>query len=211
MPNTAAMPASRSLIYYPVIHSVVDLGALAPPVASATQQARGADAWRERVRTVDQMWDEIERSIQALGLEPVCLRLYQDGLPICDHELAIVREMSEKGGRNHRILMRLHQHGAILMGTESASLLLQEYDLAKRLLGMDQAALDDEGRDALQIQARALLNARDRFIAERINTTLGAGETGLLFLGMLHDLSPWLEADIRIEYPLGRPLRSDSA
>jgi hypothetical protein len=200
---------TRTLIYCPVIHSVVDLGALGKPVQSATNTAFGAEAWRRRVHTVDQMWTEIERLIEAMDLEPARTWVYQDGLPICEHELEIVKEMTYKGSRNHRILLRLHSLGATLMGTESAPLLLQEYNLAKRLLDPDLRDLDGDGRDALQLQARTLLRARDRFIAERINSTLGAGEVGILFLGMLHDVTPWLASDIRVAYPLGTPLGSD--
>jgi hypothetical protein len=200
----------RTLIYCPVIHSVVDLGALGKPVQTATHKALGAEAWRRRVHTVDQMWNEIERLIDAMELDPTRTRLYQDGLPICDHELEIVKEMTYKGSRNHRILLRLIGRGATLMGTESAPLLLQEYNLAKRLLDPSQASMDADARDALQMHARELLKARDRFIAERINSTLGPGDTGLLFLGMLHDITPWLDPDIQVAYPLGTPLGSDA-
>lgn len=201
--------ASRVLIYCPVIHSVVDLGALSRSVRSATHRVLGAEAWRRRVHTVEQMWNEIERLIAELELDPHQLRLYQDGLPICEHELEIVREMTYKGSRNHRILLRLHQQGAQLMGTESAPLLLQEYNLAKRLLAPPGAEIEAEVRDQLQGEASALLKARDRFIAERINATLAPGEVGLLFLGMLHDITPWLDADIEVAYPLGTPVGCD--
>jgi hypothetical protein len=207
-PGTALAPP-RTLIYCPVIHSVVDLGALGKPVQSATHTALGAEAWRRRVHTVEQMWSEIERLIEAMDLEPARTRVYQDGLPICPHELEIVKEMTYKGSRNHRILLRLHTKGATLMGTESAPLLLQEYNLAKRLLSPEIEELDGDGRDAMQMHARMLLKARDRFIAERINATLAPGEVGILFLGMLHDITPWLDPDIQIAYPLGTPVGAD--
>lgn len=202
--------SSRSLIYCPVIHSVIDLGALGAPVQTATRSAFGADTWRRRVHTVDHMWTEIERLIDSMHLDFKRTRLYQDGLPVCEHELDIVKEMTCKGSLNHRILLRLHARGAALMGTESAPLLLQEYDLAKRLLAPDQGHLVHEDRDALQTQARDLLKARDRFIGERINTTLGPGEVGILFLGMLHDVTPWLDSDIQVAYPLGTPVSADA-
>lgn len=205
-----ALTEPRTLIYCPVIHSVVDLGALGKPVQSATHTALGAEAWRRRVHTVDQMWTEIERLIEAMHLDPARTRVYQDGLPICEHELDIVKEMTYKGSRNHRILLRLHTKGATLMGTESAPLLLQEYNMAKRILAPDHlGGLDGDGRDALQMHARMLLKARDRFIAERINATLAAGEVGILFLGMLHDVTPWLDPDIQLAFPLGTPVGAD--
>jgi hypothetical protein len=51
-----------------------------------------------------------------------------------------------------------------------------------------------------------LLKERDRHIAQRINTTLGAGETGILFLGMLHNLEGLLDQDIRVIYPISKPI-----
>lgn len=209
-PGDDRLAKSRTLIYCPVIHSVVDLGALGKPVHSAIHTALGAEAWRRRVHTVDQMWNEIERLIEGMALDPARTRVYQDGLPICAHELDIVKEMTYKGSRNHRILMRLHTRGATLMGTESAPLLLQEYGLAKRILAPDQGGFDSDGRDAIQMHSRMLLKARDRFIAERINATLVPGEVGILFLGMLHDITPWLDPDIQVAYPLGTPVGADA-
>jgi hypothetical protein len=210
--DQSGLAQPRTLVYCPVIHSVADLGALGKTVRTATHAALGAEAWRRRVHTVEQMWTEVERMIAAMHLEPARTRVYQDGLPICPHELDIVKEMTDKGSRNHRILLRLHAAGATLMGTESAPLLLEEYNLAKRLLTMasdqdeDVDQNQDQGRSALQMQACALLKARDRFIAERINSTLAPGEVGILFLGMLHNITPWLAPDIQVDYPLGTPI-----
>ena len=50
-----------------------------------------------------------------------------------------------------------------------------------------------------------LLERRDRYVADRINRTLGAGETGILFMGMLHEVTRSLEPDIQVVYPLGGP------
>lgn len=210
LPQPSPAPEPRVLVYLPVIHGVADLGALGTPVRTATSAVHGVDAWRKRVHTVEEMWAEIERLIESLDLDPSRTRLYQDGLPVCPHELEIVKEMTYKGSRNHRILLRLANRGAHLMGTESGPMLLQEYNLAKRLLAPEREDLEGDGRDALQIHAQELLKARDRFIAERINETLGPGELGILFLGMLHDVAPWLEPDIQVAYPLGTPIGADA-
>jgi hypothetical protein len=50
-----------------------------------------------------------------------------------------------------------------------------------------------------------LLERRDHYIADRINRTLGAGETGILFMGMLHAAARYLDPDIKVVYPLGPP------
>lgn len=84
------------------------------------------------------------------------------------------------------------------MGTESPDLLVKEYKLIKQVL---QTRNPEE---AARLESRqkkmsdSLLKQRDEFIAGRINSTLSAGETGLLFLGMLHSVAPFIAADIDI-------------
>lgn len=94
--------------------------------------------------------------------------------------------------------------GAILMGTESGELLVQEYQLAKQSLrGRPPRAA------GVAAQRRAagdqLLQRRDQFIAQHINDTLKPGETGILFLGMLHSVEQHLNPDIKVIYPVHRP------
>ncbi|MBU4121499.1 MAG: hypothetical protein KKA48_08105, partial [Proteobacteria bacterium] len=133
-------------------------------------------------------------------------RIYQDGLPICGKELDIVTELAKKGSPNHQILVRLMEKGATVMGTESAELLIEEYHLIKRILETGDV------KDAIAIEIRQkaasdlLLKKRDEFIAARIDQTLQPGETGILFLGMLHNLAGLLPEDINVCYPINRPL-----
>ena len=42
-------------------------------------------------------------------------------------------------------------------------------------------------------------------MAQRINDTLKDGETGILFLGMLHSVERYLHPDVKVIYPLHRP------
>ena len=44
-----------------------------------------------------------------------------------------------------------------------------------------------------------------RFVGDRVNSTLRAGETGILFMGMLHAVTRYLDPDIDLVYPLGPP------
>ena len=88
------------------------------------------------------------------------------------------------------------------MGTESPELLVAEYQLASAELAAGRVShrkiRPDRVRDTL-------LEKRDRFIADRINGTLGAGESGILFMGMLHQVARYLDSSIKVVYPLGRP------
>lgn len=148
----------------------------------------------------------MENILNQLTLSYAQTRVYQDGLPVCGKELEIVTELAKKGSPNHQILVRLMEKGATIMGTESAELLIEEYHLIKRVLKTGDV------KDAIAIEARQkaasdlLLKKRDEFIAARIDQTLQPGETSILFLGMLHNIAGLLPGDIRVEYPLNRPL-----
>ncbi|MEW5914237.1 MAG: hypothetical protein AB1814_16900 [Thermodesulfobacteriota bacterium] len=151
------------------------------------------------------MWLEIEQALEALALPYARVKLYQDGLPICGKELNIVRDMAELGSPNHRLVLKLVQRGARLMGTEFAELLVREYEVMKQ--GLDDNYHSESAPRAERPQEilETILTERDEFIARRINDTLEPGDTGIIFLGMLHYLSPWLAKDIEVVYPLYFP------
>ncbi|MFH1481154.1 MAG: hypothetical protein ABIG67_07790 [Pseudomonadota bacterium] len=152
------------------------------------------------------MWDRIAAAIGGLNLALPKVRLYQDGLPVCGREAEIVRDLAAAGSRNHRILTGLIEKGATLMGTEPAALLVQEYELMKQMMAAPGGADRAEVLSYQKRMSARVLRERDRHIAHRINTTLGTGETGILFLGMLHSLDGLLDKDIRVTYPLYKPV-----
>ena len=132
-----------------------------------------------------------------MGLDYTHLRIYQDAQPVGgERGRAAVAELATRGSQNHQLLLRLVDRGAILEQTEDPALLLQEIELLRQAHGAVQPSM-----------AQKLLTERDRYIAGRINSTLSPGETGLLFLGALHDVQPWLERDIlvrQMHLPWGR-------
>ncbi len=199
----------RRLIWVPIIHTEVDLGRMREQVKAAHVRRLGRAKWEERVREVDRMWEAIRARIDSLRLDWPRVRLYQDGLPTCGHEEKIVADMARAGSRNHGLLMALMERGATLMGTESPELLLEEYNLAQRTFSGqpagdepaagEQRAEGKEVSDEAQAERhRAILQRRDAYIARRIDETLQPGETGLLFLGMLHGAVEHLAADIEV-------------
>lgn len=197
----------RTLIYIPIIHTQADMGALARSVQRVTVQKLGRRAWKRNADVIEQMWAEICRTVEGWGLPWEKVRLYQDGLPRCGREADIVTELAGAGSPNHRLLLSLMKRGANLMGTESPDLLVEEYRLVQQILAAkdpEEAARVEAGHEA---RSRSLLAERDQYIAGRINDSLRAGETGLLFLGMLHSLDSWLAKDIRVTYPIRRPPR----
>jgi hypothetical protein len=185
----------RTLYHFPIIHTSVDMGALSETIRRSELKEMGQTAWKRKMAVIDRMWTDIEGFIGELRLPIEKIRLYQDGLPVCGREVDIVRELADGGSRNHRLLLRLAEKGAVVMGTESPELLVEEYELAKKLLEGGDSPRDGAVPKGL---SERVLDRRDRFIAGRINGTLRPGETGMLFLGMLHTVEKLLDGDIRV-------------
>ncbi len=197
---------SRTLLYFPIVHSQLDMGALSESVRKVTLQKLGERVWRRKVNLVKRFWSDVENILNKLSLSYAQTRVYQDGLPVCGKEFDIVTELAKKGSPNHQILVHLMEKGATVMGTESAELLIEEYHLIKRILETGDV------KDAIAIEVRQkaasdlLLKKRDEFIAARIDQTLQPEETGVLFLGLLHNPAVLLPEGIHVHYPLNRPL-----
>jgi hypothetical protein len=194
---------SRTLIYFPIVHTQADMGALKDSVSRVTLEKIGRSGLNRKTAIINKIWIDIERSIDAMALTYDLVRLYQDGLPVCGREAEIVTDLAKSGSRNHKLLLRLMDQGAVIMGTESGDLLLQEYRLAKQSLTVRPARAAGV-RAQRQSVSDSLLVQRDKFIAQRINDTLKTGETGILFIGMLHSPARYLDQDINIIYPFHR-------
>lgn len=190
----------RTLIHVPIVHTPADMGEMAESIRKIKIEKLGRQGWMSNVATIEQMWKEIHRRVEKWDLPFPRVRVYQDGLPVCGHEVEIVTDLAKAGSQNHRLILHLLEKGAVLTGTESAEILLEEYSLVKRYLA---SKTDAEARTIADDHHRFsddLLRRRDEFIARRINETLRSGETGILFLGMLHDLGDRLDQDIRVSY-----------
>jgi hypothetical protein len=190
----------RTLIYVPVVHSEVDLGSLAEELRRRFEEAFGAEAWQRRFASVEAMWEGLRRMLLALPLDFPRTRLYQDGLPVCGRESEIVRELSAGASRNHQLLAELMKRGATLMGTEDPELMIAEYRRIQKLVQAGREQAPDSLVLELRREGEALLERRDAFIARRIDETLGAGETGILFLGLLHRVDELLDGSFEIQH-----------
>lgn len=202
MSDNESSGREKRLVYIPIIHTLADMGALGASIQSVKLSALGRQGLARNAAVVEKMWEEIERVVGNLRVSLGSVRVYQDGLPVCGHEQEIVSELAEAGSRNHRLLLSLQSRGAVLMGTESPELLVEEYQLASAALAAGRVSHAKMRRDRLR---DTLLERRDRYVAARINRTLGAGETGILFMGMLHAVARYLDPDIKVVYPLGPP------
>ena len=202
MNNGQSGASGRKLVYIPIIHTLADMGTLGTAVRGMKLSALGRQGLTRNAAVVETMWTQIEGVVANLPATSGSMRVYQDGLPVCRHEQEIVSELAGAGNRNHRLLLELQARGAILMGTESPELLVEEYQLAAAAFASG-ATVRTQIR---QKQSRdTLIEKRDRYIAARINGTLGAGESGILFMGMLHQVTRYLDSDIDVTYPLGPP------
>jgi len=190
----------RKLIYIPIIHTEDDMGSLAEFVKEEYKRKYSRQKWQEHIKVIKDIWAKIRKKLIGFNLEWQKVRIYQDGLPVCDREKFIVKTLAEKGSLNHKLIMELVQKGARIEGTEDPELLKAEYS---NMLKITQAKSLTE-RDRLIEQynsvANELLLKRDRFIANRINKTLKEGETGTLFLGMMHRVDRYLPRDIGVKY-----------
>ena len=194
----------RKLIYIPILHTQADMGALAEPLQTIAIQKIGREKWKSNVEAVEQFWAHIREEMLKGRLPFPRVRLYQDGLPVCTREADIVGDLARAGSSNHQLLVELIARGATLMGTESPDLLLEEYNLVQRVCTARDLEEASRIKEQQRILGQSLLQRRDQYIAARINDTLRIGETGILFLGMLHSPLRWLASDIRVTYPICR-------
>jgi hypothetical protein len=171
------------------------MGTLAKELGSRLVKELGPQFLRKKETAVESLWHSIETTLAKIQLPYGRVRIYQDGLPVCGKETEIVNQLANVGSRNHRLIAELAKKGATIMGTESAELLIEEYRRVKQILAESGAmAKDDPAIDA----GAALIEKRDRFMAERIDRTLQPGEIGLLFIGMLHSVQRYLAGDITV-------------
>jgi len=194
--------AGRILYHYPIVHSESEMGAFSDTIRKVTLEKLGERVWRRKVALIGKLWRGIGESVDALALDYARTRVYQDGLPVCGKESEIVSDIAKLGSPNHQLLLRLQERGATIMGTESPDLLLEEYALLKKVLQEEDAKKVLEAEAIHEADSNVILKKRDTFIAARIGETLGAGETGVLFLGVLHDVTGHLPADIQVQLPI---------
>jgi len=187
----------RELIYVPVIHAESDLGSIAPVIDKRSAEVCGKERWEKHKKTVVTFWDIIEKFFK--NLDAAGLKIYQDGL-MADGELGqkIIEEGARRGSKNHQIVLDLVKRGAEIRKTEDVVLLKEEYS---RILKLAQSKSLWEKTTAYigyRFHRDKLMDKRDLFIARTINETLKDRESGLLFIGVFHDVRPHLAEDIAV-------------
>ena len=186
----------RTLLYVPILHTGADLGSLSKAVTERGIARLGEEVWARHRETVAGFWHSVREFLD--GADVTGVKIYQDGM-MAEGEVGrrIVEDTAKAGSPNYQLVLKLLDRGAMLVKTEDFNLVKQEYD---GLLAMTQAK---SMRSKLMAVAKykfvktSLLAKRDAFIAARIDETLLRGQTGILFIGALHEVKA--AADIRIE------------
>ena len=177
----ALMETERSLIYVPVLHSAGDMGSLAGAIPRPTEYSA----------QVGRYWDAVEADFHAMGSQWQEVRVYQDGMPDTRPDI-VARIVADVDSPNYRLLRWLASAGAVVTGTEDPVLLQEEYELLKA------SVTDEAARQAYAARAAGLLESRDRYIATRIDDTLPSAGTGVLFIGLQHEVARILPPDIQV-------------
>ena len=204
----------RRLLVLPIVHSRSDLGSLQIVAAQAKVAALGERRTASAAEGIDEFWQNLRRALDSMQLDYSQVLIYQDGLPKVQNvalqiEHQIVNDLAKAGSANHQLVKSMLEQGAALIGTESPELLMQEYQAIRRSLAQGyRPEIADTPSEETKEAKPTLIQERDRFIAERIDETLGSDQLGLLFIGMLHRVEDYLPDDIQIEYPVGRPATS---
>lgn len=175
------MGTERSLIYVPVLHSPGDMGSLASVIPRPTDYGE----------QVGRYWDAVDADFRAMRRRWQEVRVYQDGLPDTRSDI-VARIVADVDSPNYRLLRWLAGQGAMVVGTEDPVLLQEEYELLKA------SVTGEAARQAYAARATGLLESRDRYIATRISDTLPSADTGVLFIGLQHEVARILPPDIRI-------------
>ena len=186
----------RALILLPIIHSPTDLGTLSAAAESSRNDAQAL----QYLDAVESFWSVVDGVIKGMDLNYQQLKVYQDSLPVCDVVDCIVADVAASGSKNYALLETLQKKGSTLMGTESPDLLKQEKALMTEMLQSPNRS------QALTEKAQDLLSQRDSFIGQRINESLADEEMGLIFVGLMHNIEPYLSSDIVVVKPLGQPV-----
>ena len=190
----------RKLIYVPVVHTQADMGSLQSAVKREFLARYGEDDWQKLDEAVREFWEGLQQRIAQLQLEYPKTYVYQDGLPVCGKEVRIVTELAQQGSRNHRLVLWLVERGANLVGTESPELLLEEYDLLRKVFSAPDAGHRTAAATAYNERAGELLAQRDEYVRRRIDDTLPDEGVGVLFIGLTHHVDEGLPDDIRVAY-----------
>jgi len=198
------MNKERNLIYIPVIHTRADMGSVLGTFHEEFLEKHGKKEWKKHIDEIEEMWLGLKKRIRQLELDCRKVRIYQDSLPVCGKEVQMVKDLANKGSKNHELINWLIGEGCTLEGSEDIQLLLKEYNYIQKIVYAETEQKREQWIIDYEKQADELMACRDDFIKKRIDATLKEGEIALLFMGLMHKVDEGLADDIYVTYLIHR-------
>lgn len=189
----------RKLVYIRIVHTAADMGSLSKKLQEEIISRIGKDKWEENQSRILKFWDELEKELLGLKLDLEHTKIYQDGLPSGgEMGMKIVHTAAKLGSQNYRLIEKLIENKAGIVATESPELLIEERTMMMDMYNSSTLEEREKAKQRYETRKKTLLLERDKYIASRINSTLKAGEIGILFIGAEHNVIPGLEKDIEV-------------
>jgi len=165
-----------------VIHSPEDFGDSKESAIANLIQKIGKQQSEQILANIAEVWEKVKSITLQLGLYDMPLDIFLDGLDINTLDVpGKVRKLATDGVTMYVIAAELQTANAIVYGTESHELLMEE-----RITGTDPE------------KAQTLLAKRDRFIARRITEVMSPERMGFLIIGREHDVPEHLSDDFLV-------------
>jgi hypothetical protein len=187
----------RKLYLVPIVHTNVDMGSLSSALNEVSKLELGEKVWQKYKDEISSLWNYIEQFFGHLDVKG--FKIYQDGMVANGADgLRIVREGISQGSRNYEIVGKLLERGAVLEKTEDLTLVRQEYNYIEKITRSNSHKEREVWALRYKRARDHLLTQRDDFIVKRIEETLKDGETGILFIGVHHNILSKLPSDIQV-------------
>lgn len=194
-------------------------------IESIRKKTYGGEGVKKLEKAINDFYDSLEKRFEKETID----KIYQDGgaidwatiaktKPNINNQfLQDLEEKAAKGSRSFKLIWSLAKQGSEIKQTEDPKLLLKEVDFfqnhiklikVKEELNSGKKYSPEEQREIRELAARVskqqseqaeLGRKRDKSIADNINKSLKEGETGLLIIGAMHNIKPYLADDIKLE------------
>jgi len=174
----------KTIYYVPTVHSLNEINTEIAKTLRDTDDQEVSAIWEKYEKQVKKYWQSIESWLYENSKDFHNVVIYLDSLPVLDHKYISLYFFELLSGcptcPNYQCVKWLLDQGASLEGTDHF-----------RLLRLFEAAHIEMIKDPdtcffYEHWVNNIVHLRDRFIAQRIKTTLLNDSIGLLFLGCNH-------------------------
>lgn len=212
------------------------LGISADDIKSIEKKAYGSDGIKKLGKVVNDFYDSLEKRFEKEKVD----KIYQDGgaidwatvaktkPDIYNQFLNDLEEKASAGSRSYKLILDLAKKGTEIKQTEDPKLVLEEATFfqnyiklvkIKEELNKGKKYSSKEEEEIKELAAKVAKQQseqaergrkRDITIADNINRSLKEGETGLLIIGAMHNVKPYLAKDISLEELMPRGMERTS-